>query len=230
VKDGIEASGATVEEAIDRALEQLGAREDEVEVQIVSEGGARGLLGRKMEPAVVFVSRRDEHSPGEPAGQSQPVDPEQADALLDDQADAAEDFLNGLLDVLDMDGEAQAEIEDDSIFVDVEGPDMGLLIGRHGVTLEALQELVRAAVQHQTESRVRIVLDIDGYRKRQRALLERKVRGIAAKVRKDRRPVTLDPMTPYERMVVHTALSGFSGVITTSQGDEPDRRIVIRPA
>lgn len=231
-QDAVEASGATVEEAIDRALEQLGAREDEVQIQIVSEGGSRGLLSRKVEQAVVRVQRRDERSPEERAAavEAGPEDLDQADSLLDDQADAAEDFLNGLLDVLDMDGEAQADIEDDSIFVDVDGPDMGLLIGRHGATLEALQELVRAAVQHQTESRVRIVLDIDGYRKRQRALLERKVRGIAAKVRKERKPVTLDPMTPYERMVVHTTLAGFSGVVTTSQGDEPDRRIVIRPA
>lgn len=236
MSEGVEVSGATVEEAIDRALEQLGASEDEVEIEVVSEGGARGLLGRKVDPAVVVVRRRDERSPEEraaaaavaPEGEAGGL--EQEDSLLDDQADAAEDYLNGLLDVLDMDGEAVAEIEGDTIVVDVDGPDMGLLIGRHGATLEALQELVRAVVQHQIQARARITLDIDGYRKRQRALLERKVRGLAAKVKKERRPITLDPMSSYERMVVHTALANFSGVVTTSQGDEPDRRIVIRPA
>ncbi|HJT37250.1 MAG TPA: R3H domain-containing nucleic acid-binding protein [Actinomycetota bacterium] len=151
------------------------------------------------------------------------------DDLLDDQADAAEDFINGLLDALDMDGEAEADIADETIEVRVAGPDMGLLIGRHGSTLEALQELTRAAVQHQTASRARLVLDIEGYRDRQRAMHERQARATAAMVRKTRRPVELEPMTSFERKVVHSALADFDGVRTASEGDEPDRKVVIYP-
>jgi spoIIIJ-associated protein len=154
---------------------------------------------------------------------------EPSDDLLDDQADAAEDFLNGLLDVLDMDGEAEADIADDTIEVRVSGPEMGLLIGRHGSTLESLQELTRAAVQHQTASRVRLVLDIEGYRDRQRDMLERRARSAAAQVRKTRRPMSLDPMTSFERKVIHTALAEFEGVRTASEGEEPERRVVIYP-
>ncbi|MGZ4119283.1 MAG: RNA-binding cell elongation regulator Jag/EloR [Actinomycetota bacterium] len=152
------------------------------------------------------------------------------DDLLDDQADAAEDFIHGLLDVLDMDGEAEADITDDTIEVRVAGPDMGLLIGRHGSTLEALQELTRAAVQHRTSARARLVLDIEGYRERQRSMLERQARSAASQVRKTRRPVELDPMSSFERKVIHSSLSDFQGVRTASEGEEPERRVVIYPA
>ncbi len=149
------------------------------------------------------------------------------DALLDDQADAAEDFINGLLDVLDMDGEAQAEFEGDSIYVEVTGPDMAILIGRHGATLEALQDLVRAAVQHQTSSHVRLTLDIDGYRDRQRELLERRVRGIAEKVLREGTPYELAPMPSYERKGGHDCIAELDGVTTASHGEGQDRHVVI---
>jgi spoIIIJ-associated protein len=158
-----------------------------------------------------------------------PPDEEPDEDLQDDQADAAEDFIHGLLDVLDMDGEAEADIVDDTIELRIAGPDMGLLIGRHGSTLEALQELTRAAVQHQTASRARLVLDIEGYRDRQRAIVERHARAAAADVRKTRRPMELEPMTSFERKVVHTALADFDGVRTASEGEEPDRKVVIYP-
>ena len=162
-----------------------------------------------------------------PEGEGTP--PEASGDLLDDQADAAEDFIHGLLDVLDMDGEAEADIVDDTIEVRVSGPEMALLIGRHGATLEALQELTRAAVQHQTTSGVRLILDIEGYRDRQREMLGRRARSAAARARKTQRPVTLDPMSSFERKVIHTALADFEGVHTASEGEEPDRKVVIYP-
>jgi spoIIIJ-associated protein len=161
---------------------------------------------------------------GESAGQDALLD------LEDSQADAAEDFLNGLLDVLDMDGEAEADINDGAILVEMNGPDMAVLIGRHGATLDALQELTRAAVQHQTSSRARLTLDIDGYRERQQSILERKVRGLATKVRTEGRAISLDPMNAFERRVVHAALTDFPGVVTTSEGEDPERYVVIKPA
>lgn len=164
-----------------------------------------------------------------PADGEQPESAEPDEDLLDDQADAAEDFIHGLLDVLDMDGEAEADITDDTIEVRIAGPDMGLLIGRHGSTLEALQELTRAAVQHQTASRARLVLDIEGYRDRQRSIVERHARAAAATVRKTRRPVELEPMTSFERKIVHSVLTEVEGVRTASEGEEPDRKVVIYP-
>lgn len=171
------------------------------------------------------MSDQDDEAHEQPEGSA----PAPEGDLLDDQADAAEDFIHGLLDVLDMDGEAEADIADDTIEVRIEGPDMGLLIGRHGSTLEALQELTRAAVQHQTASRARLVLDIEGYRDRQRSIVERHARAAAAKVRKTRRPIELEPMTSFERKAVHSALTDFEGVRTASEGEEPDRKVVIYP-
>jgi spoIIIJ-associated protein len=164
----------------------------------------------------------DETAPSDQAGEG-------SRDLLDDQADAAEDFIHGLLDVLDMDGEAEADIAEDTIEVRVSGPDMALLIGRHGATLEALQELTRAAVQHQTTSGCRLILDIEGYRDRQREMLERRARSAASRARKTHRPVALDPMSSFERKVIHTALADFDGVHTASEGEEPERKVVIYP-
>jgi spoIIIJ-associated protein len=165
----------------------------------------------------------DESSPETPAAPA-------SDSLLDDQADAAEDFIHGLLDILDLDGDAQADIEGESILVDVDGPDMAVLIGRHGATLEALQDLVRAAVQQATSSHVRLTIDIDGYRDRQRELLERRVRGVAARVRREQQAQALEPMTSFERKVVHDCLADFEGVTTASEGEDPERFVVISPA
>ncbi|HVL32365.1 MAG TPA: RNA-binding cell elongation regulator Jag/EloR [Actinomycetota bacterium] len=150
--------------------------------------------------------------------------------VLDDQADSAEDFLNGLLDVLDLEGEAEADIDEDTIYVEIHGSDLALLIGRHGATLEALQELTRAAVQHQTQERARMILDIGGYRTRQREMLERRARTAATKVRSTRQAVPLEPMNAYERRIVHTALVDFTGVVTVSEGEDASRHVVIKPA
>lgn len=182
-------------------------------------------------------SREQAEAPEQLPGAAGPAPGEGADAasseeddLLDDQADAAEDFLEGLLDVLDMDGEAEADFEGSTIMVRLTGPEMGILIGRLGTTLEALQELTRAAVQHATAARAILNLDIEGYRQRQRERIEQQAVRVAAKVRASRQPVEMEPMSAYERKVVHDVLSAVDGVVTGSEGEEPERRVVIRPA
>lgn len=160
-----------------------------------------------------------------------PQDEQVNDDLADDQADVAEDLLNGLLDILDMDGEASARIdEDESITVEIEGEDLALLIGRHGATLDALQELTRAAVQQATDARTRLIVDVGGYRERQQDVLERKARKVAADVRRTGRAVHMEPMSSFERRLVHTAVLEMDGVATTSEGEGPDRHVVILPA
>lgn len=232
MNEAVEASGSTVEEAIDRALAELQATDDEVEIQILAEGGPRGILGRKVDLARVRVKRRDERTEEDFAL----LEDEQEDLLdappspeLLEQADAAAAFLEGLLDAMQLEGEVHSSAAAGVVAVDIAGPEMGLLIGRRGSTLEALQELVRAAVQRRTSARPRLSIDIEGYRARQRAALERKALDAATRVRRSRRPVSLEPMTSYQRKVVHDALAAFAGVVTSSEGEEPDRRVVIRP-
>jgi len=234
--EAVEASGNTVEEAIDRALEMLGATDDEVEVQILSEGG--DMVRR--DAAKVRVRLRDERSAEDRAFAAEdqledlddePLDEDfEPDPDLQEQASVAEEFLRGLLATIGLEAEITASAGREAAIAELSGPELALLIGRHGSTLEALQEVTRAAVQRRVTSRALVNLDVEGYRARRRAILERRARSAAAKVRRSGKPMALEPMPAFERKVVHDALSRFGGVKTTSEGEEPTRRIVISPA
>ena len=117
------------------------------------------------------------------------------------------------------------------MYLDVWGEDgdgMGLLIGRHGQTLEALQEVVRAAVQRRLETRCRVVVDVEDYRKRRRSQLVSRAQGVARRVKRSGRPERLEAMSSYERKIVHDAVSEIGGIETASEGEDPERRVVIR--
>lgn len=235
MSDAVEASGPTVEEAIDRALEMLGATDDEVEVQILSEGG--DMVRR--DEARVRVRMRDERSHEDLAyaaeddldeGEDEEDEDFEPPAELTEQAGLAEEFLRGLIGTMGLEAEITASAGREAVRAELFGPELALLIGRHGSTLEALQEVTRAAVQRRYSTRALVNLDIEGYRARRREILERRARSAAAKVRRSGKPQALEPMPAFDRKVVHDALSRFGGVETTSEGEEPNRHIVIRPA
>lgn len=148
---------------------------------------------------------------------------------LDEEADIAADFIEGLLDRLDLPGDIDIEVTDDQAFVRVQDVGSGLLIGRRGMTLEALQELVRCAIQRRTERRAHVRVDVEGYRERQLDKLRSKCRDAIAEVRESGEPVKLEPMDAYERKVMHGLVAQASGVASASEGSEPRRRVVIRP-
>ena len=212
----VERSAPSVEEAVDAALEELGVSEQEAEVEIVQEA-QRGLLGFGSQEAVVKV-----RVPDDVVGASE----------LEEQAEVAEDFLEGLLDRMGISADLDHHVVDGVMYVDIlGGPEtegMGLLIGRHGQTLDALQEVVRSAVQRRTEARCRVVVDVEDYRKRRRSQLADRARDAARRVRRTGRQERLEPMTSYERKIVHDAAGEVGGVETTSEGDDPERRVVIR--
>jgi spoIIIJ-associated protein len=214
----VERSAASVEEAVEAALDELGVSEQEAQVQILQEP-QKGILGIGAQRAVVRVTVRDEEAEG----------PE-----VEEQADLAEDFVRGLLEAMGLDAEVDSGYVDGVMYVDVfggEDPDaMGLLIGRHGQTLDALQELVRSAVQRTTASRCRVMVDVEDYRKRRRSQLVQRARSLAAKVRRSGRPERMEPMSAYERKVVHDAVTEIDGVDSSSEGEEPERRVVLRGA
>jgi spoIIIJ-associated protein len=212
----VERSAASVEEAIEAALEELGVSEQEASVEIVQEP-QKGLLGFGSQGAVVRVRTRDD----EPGG------PE-----LEEQAEVAQEFLEGLFERMGLPVELDWGDVDGVMYVDVFGTEesegMGLLIGRHGQTLDALQEVVRSAVQRRTESRCRVIVDVEDYRKRRRTQLSERARSMAARVKRTGRPERLEPMSPYERKIVHDAANEVAGIETTSEGEDPQRRVVIR--
>ncbi|HVY08903.1 MAG TPA: R3H domain-containing nucleic acid-binding protein [Mycobacteriales bacterium] len=151
-------------------------------------------------------------------------------ALLEREGDIAADYLEVLLDIADLDGDIDIDVEADRASVSIIGQGLDSLIGPGGSTLEALQELTRLAVYRETGVRSRLMLDIGGHRARRRADLAQIGKDAAERVLASGEPEKLAPMTPFERKVVHDAVTAVDGVTSESEGEEPQRRIVVRPA
>ena len=152
------------------------------------------------------------------------------EALLIREGDIAGDYLERLLDIIDADGDIDLDVENDRAKVEVVGDGLAKLVGADGQVLEALQELTRLAVVQQTGVRSRLMLDIGGHRARRRSELAALGRRTAERVRDRGERVELQPMTPFERKVVHDAVAGVDGVTSESEGVEPQRRVVVLPA
>jgi spoIIIJ-associated protein len=149
--------------------------------------------------------------------------------MVEADTERAGDFLEGLLDALDVDGDITTWVDESGGHIDLEGADLDVLVGSNGETLDALQELTRIAVLRQSKRRVRLLLDINGYRARQRVHLITVVKAAVERVIQTREDHEFEPMTPAERKVVHDAVAAMDGVQTESLGEEPYRRVVIRP-
>jgi spoIIIJ-associated protein len=219
----VEASGETVGEAKWSALRELekqqpGLDKSAVRFQVVSEG-ERGLLGVGHVPARVIASVSAE-----------PV----AVTPRDDESDLASEvreLVERIADAIGVSGRIELAEEDDRITVSCAGPELGMLIGRHGQTIDAIQYLANAVMFRQhPEERKEVVVDAAGYRARRQASLEALAVRSAERALSHGEAVELEPMTAVERKVVHIRLKEFGGVETTSEGTEPNRFIVIHPA
>ena len=150
---------------------------------------------------------------------------------IGEQADVADEFMRGLVGAFDVPAEVSVRIEDDVVLVDVDGDDLGLLVGPKGATLRAIEDLVRTVVQRRTDGHgARIHVDVGGYQAKRRAALAKFARELAERVVADGQELALEPMPPADRKVVHDTIATIDGVTTLSEGDEPRRRVVIRPA
>jgi spoIIIJ-associated protein len=217
----IRRSAPSVEEAVEAALGELGVSEQEVDVTVLQEP-RQGLLGIGSQQAEVLVRVRHRAE-------------EVSEDDLEEQGEIAAEFLEGVLTRMGITADVEPAFEGGTMYVDVlgQGPDdddMGLLIGRHGQTLEALQELSRVVVGQRTGMRARIVVDVEEYKRRQRARLESRAIEIARRVARSGREEELEPMNPFERKVVHDAVARVSGAKSSSRGEDPERRVVILPA
>lgn len=151
-------------------------------------------------------------------------------SLLEREGDIAADYLEALLDIADLDGDIDIDVEGDRAAVSIVGDSLSSLVGANGEVLDALQELTRLAVLRETGVRSRLMLDVGGHRAQRRAELSDLGRRSAEQVRDSGEPRSLAPMTPFERKVVHDAVATVEGVLSESEGVEPERRVVIRPA
>ena len=148
---------------------------------------------------------------------------------LELEGDIAADYVEGLLDIADLDGDIDMDVEGDRAIVSVVGATLDELVGHDGEVLEALQELTRLAVHRQTGVRARLMLDIGGYRARRRAELADYGRTVAEEVARTGQPKALEAMSPFERKIVHDAVAA-AGLRSESEGEEPNRRVVVFPA
>lgn len=251
----IETTGKTPEEAIEAALDQLGAGRDEVEIDVVSEGRG-GLLGIGSEPAVVRVTLPD--SADESSAENETAPETQPDALvdfspfaddLDDNYDDIDDFeeeeessevvkvgydvLSTLLNKMGVSADVYLRdpyIDDDEEPVfEIEGDDSGLLIGTRGETLRALQFIVSFLVSRRMGERTNLMVDVEGYQQRRYDSVANLARRVAQRVAQRGRSIPLEPMPPNERRQVHMALADRSDVLTESDGYGDRRKVVIHP-
>ncbi len=150
-----------------------------------------------------------------------PVTPEEV-------AETAQEFVSGLVAALGLDGRVEATVDEGRAIVDVQGEDLGVLIGRRGQALDALQELTRTAVQRRVRSHARLLVDVEGYRARRRTSLAEYAREMADRAKERGTEIELEPMNAYERKVVHDAIADIEGASSFSEGEEPERKVIVR--
>jgi spoIIIJ-associated protein len=153
---------------------------------------------------------------------------EREPATPEEVAEVAQEFVDGLLSAMGLEAEVKSSVEGESAFVDVAGESLGVLIGRRGQTLDALQELARTAVQRRLRSRVRLLVDVEGYRARRRTSLAEYAKQIAERAKQRGTEIELEPMNSFERKIVHDAVAEVEGATSFSEGEEPTRKVVVR--
>ncbi len=217
----VEVSGRTVDEAIERALEQLGVARDQVETEVLTEG-SRGILGLGAEEARVKVTL------------AEPL--EYMEELQAESREVSEIAIDVLRDLLrHMGVRATVAVRDDTggpalpVVLDVEGDDLGILIGRQGETLRDLQYITRLIVSRKVQHWVNVLVDVGGYKRRRERVLTELAQRMAERVVAEGRPVSLEPMPAHERRIVHMALRDHEFVTTESTGEGRRRKVVILP-
>ena len=198
----LEKSGKTIDDAVDAAVAELGCSREDANIEIIAMP-SKGILGFGAKPAIVRVS-------------------------VEDKATAyAMDFLSTIFKKFDIDVKINVTEGEDFITLDLIGKDLGILIGRRGETLDALQYLTNLTVARHFEERCKIILDVEGYRSKREESLARLAKKLADRVKESGKNMSLEPMSPYERRIIHTVLQSDDQVRTFSEGEEPYRKVVI---
>ena len=200
----VEFRGKTVDDAITNALVSLGTKSDQIEYEVI-EKGSNGILGFGSKDAVIKVAKKST--------------PE----------DVVKDFLTEVFDKMNLEVEIITKFDEIEGVIDIElkGPEMGVLIGKRGQTLDSLQYLTNLAVNRKSDNYLRVKIDTEDYRRRRKETLENLAKNMAYKVKRTKRPVSLEAMNPYERRIIHSALQNDKYVVTHSEGEEPYRHVVI---
>ena len=200
--NSLKKSGKTYEDALESALLELGLTEQEVDIEIIEEG-KKGLFGLGNKDVVINVKPKE------------------------NPAKYAREFLDGILKKMGIYAYFTIDKREDSLDINIEGENMGLIIGHRGETLNALQYLTTLAVNKSTDKYVRISLDTENYKQKRTETLKKLAHRVANRVIKFKKGITLEPMNPYERRIIHSTLQNNKLITTYSVGDEPNRKVVI---
>lgn len=237
---GDEFTGRTVEEAVERGLRELGRRRDQVDIEVLDRGKPANMLGLGGEDARVLLSYEEADTdeaqpaideaevprrPAAPRGEAE-EDEEAAPAFAEELPIGAT-VLTELLGTMGIEAEVKIEQIPGREGIEVHGDDLGVLIGRGGENLVALQQVVSAITSRRVGRTVHVPVDVEGYRRRREDQLKEVAKRVADRVRATGQAVTLEPMLAYERRIVHLAVQGTPGLRTESVGNEPNRRVVI---
>ena len=206
-------TGKNVEDALTKASVELGVTSDRVEYEVIEKGSA-GFIGIGSKPAKINARVKEEEVIVV------------SEAPADIEAVIVE-FLSKVFAAMNLTVKINVNITEESVDVDLVGDDMGVLIGKRGQTLDSLQYLVSLVVNKKSDKYLRVKLDTENYRERRKETLENLAKNIAFKVKRTKRPVSLEPMNPYERRVIHSALQNDRYVTTKSEGEEPYRHVVV---
>ena len=205
-------TGKNIEDAVTKASVSLGVTSDKIEYEVV-EKGSNGILGIGSKPAKINARVKEE----EVLTAESPEDVE----------NVVKEFLSKVFDAMNLKVKINVTVDEESVDIDLVGDDMGVLIGKRGQTLDSLQYLVSLVINKKSDKYLRVKLDTENYRERRKETLENLAKNIAFKVKRTKRPVSLEPMNPYERRVIHSALQNDRYVTTKSEGEEPYRHVVV---
>ena len=196
----LEFKGKTKDEALMQASVELGVPSTDLEYEVISEE-TKGFLGIGSKPCIIKKT------------------------FLDD----VKEYLDSLFKAMDIQTEIQMDFDEEEnvLSINLEGPEMGILIGKRGQTLDALQYIITLAINKKSESRIRVKLDTENYRARRKETLENLAKNIAFKVKRSKRSFALEPMNPYERRIIHATLQNDKYVATRSEGEEPYRKVIV---
>ena len=193
----LEFKGKTKDEALMQASVELGVPSTDLEYEVISEE-TKGFLGIGSKPCIIKARKK-------------------------------KTFLDSLFKAMDIQTEIQMDFDEEEnvLSINLEGPEMGILIGKRGQTLDALQYIITLAINKKSESRIRVKLDTENYRARRKETLENLAKNIAFKVKRSKRSFALEPMNPYERRIIHATLQNDKYVATRSEGEEPYRKVIV---
>lgn len=228
----VEFTGKTVDDAITEACKNFTITSDRLEYEVV-EKGTSGIFGFAAKPAIIKARVFDPNAPREEVKEEKK---EEAKENTESSVTVSEpvtadpkEFLEKVFNAMNMKVSIDVETKEDEINIELSGDDMGVLIGKRGQTLDSLQYLTSIVVNKGRKEYIRVKIDTENYRLRRKETLENLAKNLAYKAKRTKNPVSLEPMNPYERRIIHSALQNDKYVTTHSEGEEPYRKVIITP-